>query len=200
MSETVDADGIVFTPAALAPRHDGWTIERQRRFIIVLADCGQVTRACAEVGMSVRSAYRLRRHPLGRHFHAAWKKAMRIAVDRLVDLAYERAIEGTPQQMWKNGELVGETRRPSDHLLMFLLRRVDPQHFGPQNAEDAGRDRTLDRARFELDGHLDGLGHVPCDGAGLPLPLRPAPCRRAEEAAARRHARPHALKRARVEP
>ena len=34
------------------------------------------------------------------------------------------AARGTVHELWKNGELVGETRTPSDKLLIFLLSRL----------------------------------------------------------------------------
>lgn len=48
--------------------------------------------------------------------------------------AYERAIKGSVREMWKDGELVGEIRQPSDRLLVYLLNRVAPA--GVHNAGD----------------------------------------------------------------
>ena len=52
-----------FNPIPLRERHDGWTADRQIAFIDALAATGCVTDAARTVGMSVRSAYRLRAHP-----------------------------------------------------------------------------------------------------------------------------------------
>lgn len=41
-------------------RHDGWTAERQRIFLTVLAETGCISEACTNAGVSSRSAYRLR--------------------------------------------------------------------------------------------------------------------------------------------
>lgn len=43
------------------PRLDGWTEEKQRRFIETLADTGLVSAAAKAVGMTRESAYKLRR-------------------------------------------------------------------------------------------------------------------------------------------
>lgn len=70
-----DQDPLTFTPAATRVRHDGWTAERQRTFIAALAETGCVSEACGEVGITPRSAYRLREHPAASGFRAAWDHA-----------------------------------------------------------------------------------------------------------------------------
>ena len=120
---------IDFTPATTT-RHDGWTAERQREFIIALSEMGCVSDACAAVGISPRSAYRLRRRPGAEAFDRAWDNALRVAARRLVTLAFERAVHGTVREVRWKGEVVGEERVPSDRLLMFLLRHLDPMRFG----------------------------------------------------------------------
>lgn len=56
---------------ALRARHDGWTPDRQRRFVEAFAEFGTIAAAAAAVGMSRRSVYRLRDHPAGAGFRAA---------------------------------------------------------------------------------------------------------------------------------
>jgi len=55
-----------------ATRHDGWTIARQAHFLRCLGRQGSVSAACAAVGMSCASAYRLRRRADAATFAAAW--------------------------------------------------------------------------------------------------------------------------------
>jgi len=45
-------------------------------------------------------------------------------------LAFERAVNGTPDYLFKDGVLVAERRRPSDRLLMWLLTHFDSVGFG----------------------------------------------------------------------
>jgi hypothetical protein len=40
------------TPVPVAPRHDGWTIDRQRAFLLALAETGCVGHAAKDAGMS----------------------------------------------------------------------------------------------------------------------------------------------------
>ena len=65
------APTIPFEPAQLRPRHDGWTAERQIRFIEALAASKCVDVACRVVGMSDTSAYELRNRPCGAAFARA---------------------------------------------------------------------------------------------------------------------------------
>ena len=105
----------------------GWSAERQRLFLVTLAETGSVHLACAAARLTARSAYRLRaRSPA---FAAAWDVADRLAVGRLSALAFDRAINGRTEQVWQEGNLVSEKRLPSDRLLMWLLARLDPRRF-----------------------------------------------------------------------
>ncbi len=119
-----------YTPAQLRARHDGWTAERQRTFLAALAETGCISEAAHAAQIAPRSAYRLRNHPQGRAFAKAWDQALQLAAARLMTTAYERAIKGAVREMWKDGELVGEVRQPSDKLLIYLLTRLAPVGFG----------------------------------------------------------------------
>ncbi len=112
-----------FVPASIRARHDGWTPVKQRRFVEVLADTGCVGVAADAVGMSRMSAYRLRRRAPNSMFAYAWDAALRLAHAQLLDIAMERAIEGTPTTVYYRGEAVGERVQPDNRLLMFLLSR-----------------------------------------------------------------------------
>lgn len=111
--------------AALRWRTDGWTPERQRRFLIVLSMTGSVTEACGEVGLSRESAYRLRRKPEGRLFARLWDAARLIARDRLADEAIERAMKGTVETVVYHGEEVGTRQRHDNRHLQWTLGRLD---------------------------------------------------------------------------
>ena len=68
-------------------RHDGWTPDRQQRFIAALADLGSVRAAAHAVNMTPESAYQLRRHPEGGPFREAWEAALALGIQRLEDVA-----------------------------------------------------------------------------------------------------------------
>lgn len=57
-------------------RRDGWTADRQLRFLDVLARTRSVTRAARAAGMSRESAYRLRSRKQGLLFAHLWDRLM----------------------------------------------------------------------------------------------------------------------------
>ena len=101
-----------FTPVPVRARHDGWTVERQRTFIQCLAETGCVRTACAEVGLNARSAYKLREHTNAQAFRSAWDHATSLATARLTSIAFDRAINGGVERIYRNGELYEERRKP----------------------------------------------------------------------------------------
>ena len=121
----VPFDGVVLEDSR--KRLAGWSAERQRVFLVNLAETGSVHLAASSARLSARSAYRLRaRSPA---FAAAWDTADQLAVGRLSAIAFDRAINGRTEQVWQDGVLTAEKRLPSDRLLMWLLARLDPKRF-----------------------------------------------------------------------
>ncbi|MEP7348779.1 MAG: hypothetical protein ABI668_02370 [Sphingorhabdus sp.] len=120
-----------WVPVRRRPRYDGWTDEKQRHFIEVLADTGIVSHAAKAVGMSRESAARLRRSPHGAAFARAWDAARLHAGSALEDLAFERAIEGVEHNVYNEyGEVVCSKRVYNDRLLTFLLGALKPERYG----------------------------------------------------------------------
>ena len=124
-----------FAPVPRKYRHDGWTPERQKAFIEALADTGCVSRAAAMVNMAQANCYTLRRAPGAEEFRRAWDAALDFGLQRLKDIAFERAIEGYQVPVFVGGRLMGYRRKTNDALLMFCLR-----HYG-HDAE--GRRTTI---------------------------------------------------------
>lgn len=103
-------------------RGDVWTAQVQRDFIEALADTGSVEDACRIAGRSPASAYRLRRHPLGGEFAAAWQRAIDFGIKRIEDFAMDRALNGVEVPVYYHGEFKGTLRRHNERLVMFMLR------------------------------------------------------------------------------
>jgi hypothetical protein len=140
----------------------GWCAERQRLFLVTLAETGSVHLAAAAARLTARSAYKLRaRSPA---FAAAWDTADQLAVGRLSALAFDRAIHGRTEQVWHEGVLVAEKRVPSDKLLMWLLARLDPRRFAApwELRGDRGADPQAE-ARESFPALLDALADVAAD-------------------------------------
>ena len=135
-TDLLPAEGDSETPAAAFQglelpesrnRLAGWSADRQRYFLETLAETGSVHLAANAARLSARSAYKLRtRSPA---FAAAWDTALQLAVGRLSAIVFDRAINGRVEQIYAEGNLIGERRVPSDKLLTWLLARLDPKRF-----------------------------------------------------------------------
>jgi hypothetical protein len=135
----------------------GWSAERQRLFLTMLAETGSVHLAAQAARLSARGAYMLRaRSPA---FARAWNAAQQLAVGRLSALAFDRAINGRVEQVYRDGDLVGERRVPSDKLLMWLLARLDPKRFALPWEQRGDSDPQSD-AVATFPALLDELGDV----------------------------------------
>ena len=90
-------------------RRDGWTPERRRRFLELLAAGLDVRRACAGIGLSRQAAYTLRRRDTA--FAQAWDGALRAA--RVADEAAFLAM--LPERLLRTlSELSGECKLRND--------------------------------------------------------------------------------------
>ena len=136
-----------FTPVPRKKdRSNGWKPAVQRAFIEALADTGSVAAAARMVGRAAEGAYALRRHPQGKSFRKAWEAALAAGVQRLEDIAMERALNGVEQPVYSYGELVGTRRVYNDRLLMFMLRNRAPKRFAEGRARGLN---ALDNARLK---------------------------------------------------
>ncbi len=128
---TYTADDYRWVPVRRVARYDGWTEEKQRRFIEVLADTGLVGAAAKAVGLTRESAYRLRRAAGAESFAAAWDAARHHAGGLIEDIAFERAIEGVGVPVFnEHGEEIASRTRYDNRLLVFLLRRLRADRYG----------------------------------------------------------------------
>ena len=114
-----------FYPVPTRTRRDGWTVERQADFLGLLAETGSVIGACEAVGMSRKSAYRLRTLPGAGSFAAAWDAALGMPVRKVTPpsrkwfecdpLVHLVTFRGRYRGAWRNGAggaLVSHSWRP----------------------------------------------------------------------------------------
>jgi len=122
-SGRLKAAGVTFTPVPLGRiRHDGWSPERQQRFLAALYACGAVATAAAATGMSARSAYRLRCRPGAQSFAAAWDKLLRQSRERAFDHAMEKALTPDFVPRRYRGLFVGMTTADNSRMVLAALR------------------------------------------------------------------------------
>jgi len=92
-------------------------------FCEALAETAVVAEACEIARMGISGAYAARRrNPV---FAAAWDAALTIARERLADTLLARSMEGNIEQIYKDGELVGERHVLDNRLGLQILRRLD---------------------------------------------------------------------------
>lgn len=146
-------------------RHDGWTEQRRRDFLERLAGSASVSDAARYVGMSRQSARDLyNRDPA---FRAGWDGALRSAVSVLAETAFDRAVNGTQEQVFYKGRMVGFREKYNDRLLMFLLRVRDPLNFAPlDDLQGWQRFRALEAKKSEAPALPDRRP----EGSALPAP------------------------------
>lgn len=106
-------------------RYNGWTAEKQKRFLTALSLGHPITRACAIVDMSRQSAYALRNAARGAAFRLAWDAALLRSRDVLADDLMERALNGVrTTRTDAKGRTV--TRHRHDNTLAWrMLTRLD---------------------------------------------------------------------------
>ncbi|WP_174284672.1 hypothetical protein [Sphingomonas bacterium] len=101
-------------PLAASRRHDGWTIGRQAQFLAHLSQFGGVAAAAKAVGISAKSAYRLRHRSAA--FATAWDAALDEGRARSFDRAVDRGINGYVMPIYRGGRLVGHRHRYDNRL------------------------------------------------------------------------------------
>lgn len=103
------------------------TPEKLSAFCAALAETGQVSKACAAVGISRQTAYGWREDLPD--FAEAWERAAKISTSVLEDEAVRRANEGWDEPVYHQGVQCGSVRKYSDTLLIFTLKARDPAKY-----------------------------------------------------------------------
>jgi hypothetical protein len=89
-------------------------------FITKLAEAPDVSGAAQAAGVDRRYVYRERdKNP---EFLRRWDDALEQSLDRAEKEMYRRAVDGTEEPIYYQGDKVGSIRRFSDTLLIFMLK------------------------------------------------------------------------------
>lgn len=122
---------LIFTPVPRRKsRSNGLTPERQRIFIAMLAQCGSVHTACKAVGCSTHAVYHLRNSANAESFATAWDRAVERGARRVLDVLVDHAINGTPEFIYKDGQIVAERRHFNTRAQMWIVAHYLPERFG----------------------------------------------------------------------
>jgi hypothetical protein len=140
----------------MARRREKFDRSAREHFLAVLGQTASPTRAAAAVGVSRTWAYAARERDF--EFKIAWDEAVDLAMERLLEESYRRAVDGVEEPVVQGGRVVsvrdpetGEERpfsviRYSDRLMEVLLKFRYP-------------DQMADRLRADV--RVDGLGLAP---------------------------------------
>jgi len=112
-----------------------------------------VRAAANGVGMSPESVYQLRRQPGAEQFRKAWLAALDLGVQRIEDVAMERALNGVEVPVYAYGKIIGTRRVYNDRLLMFVLRNRAPTRFAADGARGLSAVDRHTLARLKKEWH-----------------------------------------------
>ena len=110
-------------------------------FLDTLRGTGNVRLAASNADVARQVAYRAR--DSSRQFRADWDEALEEARELLEAEARRRAAIGVDEPVYYKGQVVGQIRKYSDNLLMFLLKAHWPEKFRENLSIDqrvSGRD------------------------------------------------------------
>ena len=126
-----------FVPVPARARGDGWTMERQGRFIGFLAETGSVAEAARRVGVSRTAAYKLRARPGAESFAHAWDRVLalraaaageRVTAPPRKFTAVEQCaagMEGAVTVMMRRGKFIRSERKICVISLIRHVNRLD---------------------------------------------------------------------------
>src|SRR5437868_5405972 len=104
-------------------REDGWTAERQLRFLDALSRTRSVTKAAAAAGMSRESAYRLRDRRDGTLFAALWDRTLKGHASR--HFARSSRSTGAPVSRGNPPKVTNSTLPTTPRLRVSPARNCD---------------------------------------------------------------------------
>ena len=97
-----------------------WTKAKEAKFLSVLADTCNVTRAAAEAGVSASGAYGRRKENAA--FRAGWLEAIAVAYQRLELVLLDRAFNGTEKMVKRRDGSDERMIEYSNQLGLTLLK------------------------------------------------------------------------------
>jgi len=141
---------------------------RVNAFFHHLGRTGSVTVAANRAQLRRSSLYQRRQDDEA--FAERWAQALDLGVERLQDNAMNRAMNGTPRPVWRNGQKVGSVQQFNDRLLQFLLKAHKPETY------DRPRGTTAAPLPFDLVKRMKAA-EARMSALGKPLPAsRPESC------------------------
>lgn len=133
-------------------KRDGFTPARKAKAIEAIGKYGNVTDACRVAGVSDTTFYRHLNKDSD--FARSCELAREQAARPLETLAWQRATEGAPEKVIRNGEVVQIKVKPSDAMLGMLLRASDPKKYGRVSRGGATRKQIEKKLRRKIEAEI----------------------------------------------
>ena len=160
----MNAPAAIPAPPPRAQRQDGWTPDRRRTFLATVAEGHTVEAACRHAGLSVASAYALRRRDAG--FATGWSAATLLARQALADILTSRAIDGQVDTYTRADGATVTRHRYDNRLAQAMLARLDRLAEVPAAPTAEPADAASARAvAGDFDAFLDLVEQEPEDAA-----------------------------------
>lgn len=130
-------------------KRDGSTPARKAKALEALEKYGNVADACRAAGISGTTFYRhLNKDP---DFARLCELTRAKAAKPLETLAWQRATEGAPETIIRDGEIVQVKVKPSDSILRLLLQASNPKRFGRLSRGGASRRQIEKKLRKKIE-------------------------------------------------
>lgn len=134
---------------------DGWTGERQRRFLEFIAEGDTVRGACKAVKLSTASAYAFRRRAKGRAFDLGWKAADLIAREKVAGDLLGRAMDGQVVEITRADGSTVTKHHYDNRLALTMLARLDRYADAAENTAPGHSARLV---AGDFDAYLEMIG------------------------------------------
>lgn len=128
---------------------------KQAAFLEALAHGFSVTKSSRLSGLPRSTSYSHRNAEP--EFAALWDEAIEAGTDNVEDEALRRAVEGTEDPVFYQGEQVGTLTRYSDSLLVMLLKARRPEKYKDRRAHEHSGSLDIEGLRDSLESKLDRI-------------------------------------------
>ena len=130
-------------------KRDGFTPAKKAKALEALGKYGNVSDACRAAGISDTTFYRhLNKDP---DFAKLCELTRAKAARPLETLAWQRATEGTPETIIREGKVVQIKVKPSDSMMRLLLQAADPKKYGRLSRGGATRRQIEKKLRKTIE-------------------------------------------------
>jgi len=105
---------------------DAQSAQQKKRFLAAFARCGNISAACCSARVPRRNVYTWQE--IDPAFVLAYREAEVLAKEAVEREIRRRGVEGWLEPVYQGGAKVGNVRRFSDVLLIFLAKRLMPEY------------------------------------------------------------------------